>query len=191
LRSTWQVSTQPMRRAALQRARAIMVETATFGLVTDAHDGRQRSTQEIAVATFTDDIEAGYMCGCGTATSALRRRPIGGRVVSSLSGGVNDLQTSLHVVGDGGEADLHGGLGKPAPAHASKTIASLPGAEDLLDPATDAMDRLVPGIETCQGFGFVAPPHGGSDDARSAAFGAHRIAEMVSPICTSSSAQRI
>ncbi len=95
-----------------------------------------------------------------------------------LSGSGNDLQTSFDVVGDGGEADLHGGLGKPAPSHAWKTIASLPGAEDLLDPATDAMDRLVPGIETCQGFGFVAPPHGGSDDARRATFGAHRITEM-------------
>lgn len=44
------------------------------------------------------------------------------------------------------------------------------------------MDRLVPGIETCQGFGLVAPPHTGGDDARRATFGAHRITEMAASV---------
>ena len=56
----------------------------------------------------------------------------------------DEAQCAFEIVGDGSEADLEGGLCQSAAAHMAKTVASLPGAEDFLDPASDAMDRSVP-----------------------------------------------
>jgi len=67
-------------------------------------------------------------------------------VFCALSGHSDDLQTAFHIIGDGGKADLNAGLGKPSPSHPAKAVASFPCAEDLLDPATNAVDRLVKGI---------------------------------------------
>ena len=55
----------------------------------------------------------------------------------------DDHQTAFEVVGYGSEMDLDGSLGQPSPSHATKAVASLPGSEDFLDPATDPMDRLL------------------------------------------------
>lgn len=76
--------------------------------------------------------------------------------------------------------DLNGGLGEPPPSHAAQAVAALPRAEDFLDAASDAMDRLVPGTRTREGLRLVTPPHIGGDDAGRAALGPHRVAEMTS-----------
>ena len=44
-------------------------------------------------------------------------------------------------------------------------------SEDLFDPATHAMDRLIPFMELAQDFLLVATPHAGGDDPGNAAFG--------------------
>ena len=94
-----------------------------------------------------------------------------------LSDRGNDLQTPFHIVGDGGQANLHTCLCKPSPSHPAQTVASFPCPEDLLDPTANTVDRLVPGIETCPDFGFVTAPHAGSNAAGNAAPCAHRIAK--------------
>jgi hypothetical protein len=45
---------------------------------------------------------------------------------------------SFEIVGDGGEANLEGGLGKSAPSHTVQSVAALGSAEDFLDPAAYA-----------------------------------------------------
>jgi len=79
---------------------------------------------------------------------------------------------------------LNAGLCKPAPSHPAKAVASFPCAEDLLDPTTNAVDRLVPGLKARQCFSFVASPHTGGEDARRSTLGAHRVAEMIAAIGT-------
>jgi len=86
------------------------------------------------------------MCDCGHRHVRLETAVDQRATCFVPSGGGNNLQTSFHIVGDDGAADLHSGLGKPAPSHAPKTIASLPRAEDILDPAIDTIDRLVSSI---------------------------------------------
>jgi hypothetical protein len=51
-----------------------------------------------------------------------------------------DIENSFEVVGDGGEADLCGGLDDPSPSHPAKAIASLPRTEDL---STRALTRWI------------------------------------------------
>jgi hypothetical protein len=58
-----------------------------------------------------------------------------------------DPGTALHVVDDCGEADLQTGLCQPSPWHAPKAVAALPRSKDLLDPAANAVDRLIPGFK--------------------------------------------
>ena len=94
----------------------------------------------------------------------------------------DNRQTTLKIVGDRSEADLDGSLGQSEPSHAAQAIASLPGAEDFLDPASDPMDRLVPGIKAGQRFGLIASPHARCHDARRAAFGADGVAKMTALI---------
>ena len=77
---------------------------------------------------------------------------------------------------------MNGGLGEATPSHATKAITALPCAEDLFDPTTNPVDRLVPGIEPRQCFSLVASPHGGSDDTRRAAFRMDGVAKMRAPI---------
>ncbi len=60
----------------------------------------------------------------------------------ALSGHGDDLQTPLHIVGDGGEEDLNACFSKPSPSHPAKAVASFPGPEDRLDPATDTVDSV-------------------------------------------------
>lgn len=81
------------------------------------------------------------------------------------SGGCHDDRPgSLEIACNGGEVDLDGGFGEAPPSHSSQTVAAFPGPEDLLDPGANAMDRLVPGIETSVRFGFVAALHAGGND---------------------------
>lgn len=96
----------------------------------------------------------------------------------------NDPQTTLEVVGDGCETNLDSGLGQSSPPHAMQAIASLPGAEDLLDAGPQMVDGLFPDAEPRQSFLFVVAPHTGGDDARRATLGADGIAEMAAPIST-------
>ena len=105
-----------------------------------------------------------------------------GMPLYGLSGGNHTLQTPFHIVGDGGEANLHARLCKPSPPHPAQAVASFPGPEYLLDPTTDTVDRLVPGIKACPDLGFVASPHTSGHDARLAAFGDDCLAEMVTAI---------
>jgi len=70
-------------------------------------------------------------------------------------------------------------LCKPSPSHSAKAVASFPCAEDLLDPTTNAVDLLVPGLKASQCFRFVARPHTGGDVAWCSTLGAHRVAEMI------------
>ena len=59
-----------------------------------------------------------------------------------------------------------------------QAIAALPCSEDLLDPASHAMDGLIPFVELAEGFLFVAAPHAGGDDPRDAALGTDSIAKI-------------
>ena len=94
----------------------------------------------------------------------------------------DDHHTAFEIAGDSGEMNLDGRLGQSLPSHATKAVASLPGAKDFLDPATYTVDRWVPGIESLSGFGFVTAPDAGSNDAWRAALGAHGITKLRSPI---------
>lgn len=96
----------------------------------------------------------------------------------------HDRQAALEVVGDGGEPNLNRGFGQPSPPHPAQTVASFPGAKDLLDPTSYPMNGTIPGMEACQRLLFVASPHAGGDNARCAAPGANRIAEMAASIGT-------
>src|SRR3712207_2487543 len=69
------------------------------------------------------------------------------------------------------ETDLQGCLGQPAPSHAPRTAAPLPGTEDLLDPAVDALDGMVPAAQRTERVVTGAAPHAGGDDPRCAALG--------------------
>lgn len=112
-----------------------------------------------------DDGELAFSGALGRASPA---RPLGGE----------DVEAAFEVVGDGSEADLGGGAGQTSPSHPTQPIAAFPGAEDLLDPGTDPMDRGVPGIQLGQGLLFVTAPHCGRGDPRRATLGPNRIAEM-------------
>jgi hypothetical protein len=101
-----------------------------------------------------------------------------------LPGGLHDIECSFEVVGDGGVVDLAGSLNDPAPSHAAQTVASLPRSEYLLDPAPDPVDGLVPVFEFLQRLSFIATPNADSDNARDAALGTNRIAEVAAPVCT-------
>ena len=83
--------------------------------------------------------------------------------------GCENVHGALEVVGDGGEIDLDGGFGETSPSHPAQAVAALPCTEDLLDPAPNPMDRLVPFFELAQRLLFVAVPHAGGDDPRYAA----------------------
>ncbi len=62
--------------------------------------------------------------------------------------GGEDVERTLEVVADGLEVKLGDGFGETSPSHSAEPAAAFPGSEDLLNPATDAMNRLVPSIET-------------------------------------------
>lgn len=112
-------------------------------------------------------------------------RPTGGGFglwCSSRRG--DNRQTAFEIIGDGGGMDLDGNLGQSSPAHATKAVASLPGAEDFLDPTAHPMDRPVPGIEPLKSFGLVTAPYTGGNDAWRATLCPHRIAEVISTIST-------
>lgn len=74
--------------------------------------------------------------------------------------------------------DLGGGSSEAPPSHASQSIRSLPGPEDLLDPSADPVDRGVPGVQLGVRLLLVAHPNRGRHDPRYAAFGFHRVAEI-------------
>ncbi|PYE29998.1 hypothetical protein C8J37_12817 [Rhizobium sp. PP-WC-1G-195] len=59
---------------------------------------------------------------------------------------------------------MNAGLGKPSPSHPAETVASFPCAKDLLDPATNALDRLIKSLKARLCFGFVPSPHAGGND---------------------------
>ncbi len=61
--------------------------------------------------------------------------------------GRENVHGAFRNVGDGGEMDLDGGFGEAAPSQSAQAVASLPGSENLLDPAAHAMDRLVPCVK--------------------------------------------
>jgi len=92
-----------------------------------------------------------------------------------------NIHGALEVVGDGGEVDL-GGVGETSPSHPSKAVTALPGSEDLLDPATHAMDRLISFMKLAQDFLFVTAPHAGGDDPRNAAFRTDSVTEITEMI---------
>lgn len=46
------------------------------------------------------------------------------------------------------------------------------------------VDRLVPGLKTCQCFGLVPSPHAGGADAWRSTLSTHRVAKMVAAIDT-------
>src|SRR6478735_6029342 len=94
----------------------------------------------------------------------------------------NNAPCALEVIGDGGEADLYSGLGKPTPAHTPETIAALPGSEDLFDPASDPMDGSVPGFKALLDFDLIASPHPGCHDACPATLGAHSLTKALTSI---------
>lgn len=89
---------------------------------------------------------------------------------------------ALEIIGDGGEVDLDGGFGKTSPSHSAKSVTALSRSEDLLDPATHAMDWLVPFMELALRFGFITTPHAGGDDPGYAALCADRIAKVTAAI---------
>jgi hypothetical protein len=71
---------------------------------------------------------------------------------------LDDIACSFEVIGDGGEVNLDGGFCDAAPSHAAKAIASFPGAEYLLDPASHPMDWLIPFSELSKRLLFVTTP---------------------------------
>jgi len=93
-----------------------------------------------------------------------------------------NVHGALEVVGDGVEADLGGGFGEASPSHSAQAIAALPCSEDLPDPASHAMDGLIPLMEFAEGFLLVAAPHAGGDDQRDAALGTDSIAKVTAAI---------
>lgn len=101
------------------------------------------------------------------------------------SGGCQDDRSgALEIVGYGGEVDLNGRFSEATPWHSPQTVAAFPGPENLLDPGANAMDRLVPGIETSVRVGFVAAPQAGGNDTGNSTPGSHRVAEMRAAIRT-------
>ena len=69
-----------------------------------------------------------------------------------------NVEGPFEIAGDGGEVNLGGSFGETAPSHAAEPVTSRPRTEDLFHPAADAMDRLVPGLQTRQRRLFVVPP---------------------------------
>ena len=112
------------------------------------------------------DLRVPFQCrGCGAPWSS--RRADG-----------RDRTGSLEVVGDGGEVNLGGGFGDADPSHPPEPVASLPGAEDFLDPAAHPVDGRVEGRQPRQRLLFVRSPHAGHGDMRGSALGANRLAEV-------------
>ena len=93
-----------------------------------------------------------------------------------------DVEGALEVVGDGGEVDLDGGFGETSPSHAAQAVRTLPCSEDLLNPAANAMDRLVPFMELSQRFLFVATPCASSDNPWYAPLCKDSVTEMIAAI---------
>src|SRR5690606_677244 len=91
-------------------------------------------------------------------------------------------ESALEVVGDGGEMDLGGGFGDASPSHPAQAVTAFPRAEDFLDSAANAMDRLVPGLEPGLCLLLGASPNTGGDNPRRPALGADGAAEMRSAI---------
>src|ERR1700741_2709519 len=85
--------------------------------------------------------EAGWsaMVAAGAEVTSLRQRAARS---APVSGGL-EAPIALVVVGDGGEVDLQGGFRQADPAHLTQTVAAVPGAEDLLDPGADRVQRPV------------------------------------------------
>ncbi len=99
-----------------------------------------------------------------------------------MSGWVQDVSGSFEVVGDGGQAGLQRGFGEASPSHASKTVRAFPGAEDLLDPAADLVDRAVPCGKASISLGLAPGPDVGNDDPWVSAACANRVSEHLAPI---------
>lgn len=59
-----------------------------------------------------------------------------------------EIKTPLEIVADAGEVDLGGFFGEVSLSQPSRYVGAFPNAEDLLDPATGAMDRPVPVPQT-------------------------------------------
>ena len=93
-----------------------------------------------------------------------------------------NIHCALENIGDGGEVDLDGGFGETSPSHSARSVTALPRSEDLLDPATHAMNWLVPFMELAQRFVFITTPHAGSDDPGHAAPCADLIAKVTAAI---------
>jgi len=100
------------------------------------------------------------------------------RIRQRISGCCENVHGALEVVGDGGEVDLGGGFGEASPSHSAQAVRTLPGSEDLLDPATHAVDRLVPFVELALCFLLVTPPHAGRDDPGDATLRPDRITKV-------------
>ena len=84
----------------------------------------------------------------GVAIGGLLRSDAGAAPSWGLLGvscGALEVSGSREVAGDGGEVDLHGGLGEAAPSHASQAGAALARPDYRLDPGAGAVDsRIVP-----------------------------------------------
>lgn len=93
-----------------------------------------------------------------------------------------NIHSAFEIAGDGGQVDLDGDFGETSPSHSSEAIASLPCSEGLLDPAPDAMDRLIPLVEPCLSFLFGARPNASGYNAGNAALCPHGIAKVIAAI---------
>ena len=89
---------------------------------------------------------------------------------------------TFEVVGNGGQAGLQRGLGDPSPSHSPKSVRAFPSAKDLLDPASDVMDRAVPFGEQPMSLLLALGPNMRGDDTWFTAARAHRFAKDFAPI---------
>lgn len=69
-----------------------------------------------------------------------------------------------------------------SPSHSPEAVASPPCSKDLFDPATHAVDRLIPLVEPRIRFLIAARPNAGGDNAGTAAFCQHGITKMIAAV---------
>jgi hypothetical protein len=60
--------------------------------------------------------------------------------------------------------NLKSSFGQSTPSHPSQAVAPLPRAEDLLDPAANALPTVIPGLELLQSVIPSTSPDAGLND---------------------------
>jgi hypothetical protein len=74
--------------------------------------------------------------------------------------------------------NLKSSFGQATPSHPPEAVTPLPCAEDLLDPAANALHAVIPALKLLQSVIPSAPPHADLNNVRKSALGYAGVVEV-------------